>query len=73
MLDNRPGASGIIGNELGAKALPDGYTLLMGSGGPLTINPSLYAKLPDGQKRYNKTNERADAEREKFRQLGRVA
>jgi tripartite-type tricarboxylate transporter receptor subunit TctC len=45
VIDNRPGASGIIGTELGAKALPDGYTLLMGSGGPLTINPSLYAKL----------------------------
>lgn len=46
IIDNRAGASGIIGTELGAKAPPDGYTLLMGSGGPLTINPALYAKLP---------------------------
>jgi len=46
MIDNRPGASGVIGTELGAKAPPDGYTLLMGSGGPLTILPGLMTKLP---------------------------
>jgi tripartite-type tricarboxylate transporter receptor subunit TctC len=46
IIDNKPGASGIIGTEMGARAEPDGYTLLMGSGGPLTINPALYAKLP---------------------------
>src|SRR5262245_39313936 len=46
IIDNRPGASGLIGTELGAKAVPDGYTLLMGSGAPLTIIPGLYARLP---------------------------
>jgi len=46
VVDNRAGASGIIGTELAARSAPDGYTLLMGSAGPLTINPGLYSKLP---------------------------
>jgi tripartite-type tricarboxylate transporter receptor subunit TctC len=46
IIDNRPGASGVIGTELGAKAVPDGYTLLMGSGAPLTIVPGFNPKLP---------------------------
>ncbi|HWP90031.1 MAG TPA: tripartite tricarboxylate transporter substrate-binding protein, partial [Burkholderiales bacterium] len=35
-----------IGADLVAKALPDGYTLVMGTPGPLTINPALVAKMP---------------------------
>lgn len=46
IIDNRPGASGVIGTEMGAKAAPDGYTLLMGSGAPLTIVPGFNPKLP---------------------------
>jgi tripartite-type tricarboxylate transporter receptor subunit TctC len=46
IVDNRPGAGAIIGTEAAAKAPADGYTLLMGDVGPLTINPALYAKLP---------------------------
>jgi tripartite-type tricarboxylate transporter receptor subunit TctC len=50
IVDNRPGASGIVGTELAANAQPDGYTLLMMSL-TLTVNPSLYRKLPyDTQK-----------------------
>ncbi len=45
-VDNKPGAAGIIGTELTAKAPPDGYTLQMNSSGPLSVNPGLYSKLP---------------------------
>jgi tripartite-type tricarboxylate transporter receptor subunit TctC len=43
--DNRPGAGGMIGTDLAAKAPPDGYTLLAASSGPVTINP-LLQKVP---------------------------
>ena len=46
IIDNKPGAGGNIGGELVAKAKPDGYTLLMGSVGPLAVNASLYRKMP---------------------------
>ena len=46
VIDNRPGAGGVLGGELVAKATPDGYTLLIGSPGPLTINPVLLSKMP---------------------------
>lgn len=45
IVDNKPGAAGIIGSETVAKAAPDGYTLLVSSSGPMAINPSLYSKL----------------------------
>jgi len=46
LVDNRTGASGIIGIDFVAKAAPDGYTLLLGGGGPMTIVPALQAKVP---------------------------
>src|SRR5262249_4056859 len=46
IVDNRPGAGGNIGADLAAKSPPDGYTLFMGTSGPLSINATLYPKLP---------------------------
>ncbi len=46
VVENRPGGGGIVGTETVAKAPPDGYTILLGSKGPLTVNPALYSKLP---------------------------
>ena len=45
VIENRPGAQGILACELVAKAAPDGYTLLMGPSGPMTMNPALYSRL----------------------------
>ena len=41
VVDNRPGAGGVIGAEIAARAPADGYTIVLGSPGPLTINPNL--------------------------------
>jgi tripartite-type tricarboxylate transporter receptor subunit TctC len=46
VIDNRPGAGGVVGTDLGAKAAPDGYTLTMAVSSAFGINPTLYAKLP---------------------------
>jgi len=46
VVDNRPGAGGLVGTELGAKAAADGYTLTMAVSSGFGINPSLYSKLP---------------------------
>jgi tripartite-type tricarboxylate transporter receptor subunit TctC len=45
-VENRGGAGGIIGTELGARAAPDGYTLTVGSSGGFAITPHLNPKLP---------------------------
>ena len=45
IIDNRAGGGGTLGCELAAKAAPDGYTLLLGNVGPITVGPALYPKL----------------------------
>lgn len=46
VIDNRGGAGGAIACEIAARAVPDGYTLLIASVGMLAINPALYPKPP---------------------------
>lgn len=48
--ENRPGAGGMIGTDVAAKATPDGYTLLAGSSGPVTINPLLQKAPYDAER-----------------------
>ncbi|HEY0336364.1 MAG TPA: tripartite tricarboxylate transporter substrate binding protein [Burkholderiales bacterium] len=45
VVDNRPGAGGMIGTSLIAKSIPDGYTLIL-QDMPHTINPAVYGKVP---------------------------
>jgi hypothetical protein len=46
VVENRPGAGSVIGTAAGAKAPPDGYTLVMGGSGSLAIGATLYKSLP---------------------------
>jgi tripartite-type tricarboxylate transporter receptor subunit TctC len=52
VIDNKPGAGGLIGTEAAAKADPDGYTIYLATDGPVTIAPTLHKKpLPYDWKR----------------------
>lgn len=46
VVDNRPGANGIIGLEAAVKSKPDGYTMVLGVPSSLTMNPFIYKSLP---------------------------
>jgi tripartite-type tricarboxylate transporter receptor subunit TctC len=46
IIDNRPGGSGVVALETVAKSAPNGYTLLLGPMSGLTMNPSIFSKLP---------------------------
>ncbi len=46
IVDNKAGAGGILGQQAAATAVPDGYTILFTSAGPMAVNPGVYEKLP---------------------------
>ncbi len=46
IIENKPGGGAMVATEYVARAEPDGYTLLVGASGAITINPAVYAKLP---------------------------
>lgn len=51
VVENKPGAGGLIGTEAAAKSAPDGYTLYLATDGPLTIAATLHRHLPYDWKR----------------------
>ena len=46
LVDNKPGAGGMLGVDVAAKAPPDGHTLALGFNGPIAFAPFLYKKMP---------------------------
>ena len=46
LVENRPGANGFLGSKVVVDAAPDGYTVLMGASGPVSIGPAVFAKMP---------------------------
>ncbi len=46
LIDNKPGGAGFVAAQAGAAAAPDGYSVLMGGSGMMTINPHTFKKLP---------------------------
>ncbi len=45
IIDNKPGAGGVLGSELVAKSAPDGYTMIVGNAGSHGVNAGIYTKL----------------------------
>ncbi len=46
VIDNRSGATGMIGTDIAAKSAPDGYTILLASVAEIAVNPAVYNKMP---------------------------
>ncbi|MES2562028.1 MAG: tripartite tricarboxylate transporter substrate binding protein [Pseudomonadota bacterium] len=62
VVDNRGGAGGMVGVDLGAKAPPDGYTIVLATIGNIAVAPSLYSKMPyDPQKDLSPIGQAANA------------
>ena len=54
VVDNKPGAGGVLGADLASKAQADGYTLFLGGVGSLAVNPQVMSKIPyDAQKDFS--------------------
>ncbi len=54
VIEDRGGGGGIIGTEVVKKSDPDGYTLLLGQSGPISINPGIYQSCPTIRKRISR-------------------
>ncbi|USE77219.1 tripartite tricarboxylate transporter substrate binding protein [Cupriavidus gilardii] len=52
VVENKPGANGLIASETVSAASPDGYTLLLTYAGAMVVNPALYTRAPDPLKRF---------------------
>ena len=46
VVENKPGAGGMLGMDVAAKAAPDGHTLAIGFNGPIAFAPFMYTKMP---------------------------
>ena len=46
VIDNKPGAGGVLGTEAAARSAPDGYTMIVGNAGSHGVNAGIYTKLP---------------------------
>ena len=46
VIDNKPGAGGVLGTEAAARSAPDGYTMIVGNAGSHGVNAGIYSKLP---------------------------
>jgi len=51
IVENKPGAGGLIGTELAVRSAPDGHTIYVASDGPVTVAPSIYKSVPYDWKR----------------------
>ena len=46
IVENRPGGNGMLGPDIAARSVPDGYTLLFAATGQMAVSPAVYPKIP---------------------------